>query len=172
MRYKLNLEAPFLAAAALEQKSPSNDGTASFQQSASGRTDIHLRRPSPRERAMGADYSGETMARYISGLEARLVSHLRKHSPRWHQKETSKILKRWSAPQPKPAPRWAPPIDRQAEAKDYAAALLRERLRSRMHKIGDIRIARTLGGYGQVDPLHLIFHGRSTVFQSRKRQKI
>lgn len=113
------------------------------------------------------------MARYISGLEARLGNHIRKYAPRWHQQETDRILRRWSAPQLKPsAPRWAPPTDRSAEAREYAAVLLRERLRSRMHKIADIRIARTLGGYGQVDPLHLLFHSPSTAPQQINRQKL
>lgn len=178
MRYRLNLDAPFLDAGSLDRQPSSknqfrrataNDVAASESVDA----DACLRRPSPRNRAKGVDYSGETMARYISGLEARMTAHFRKHAPDWHRKETQKILRRWSAPQPKaPAPRWAPPIDRQAEAQDYAAALLRERLRARMHRIGDIRIARTLGGHGQVDPLHLIFHDRSTVFKNKNRQKI
>lgn len=173
MRYRLNLEAPFLAASGTAKETPSNDQPARFQKPAADLPpEAHLRRPPVSARAAGADYSGETMARYISGLEARMVVHLRKHAPHWHDRETRKILLRWSAPQFKPAaPRWAPIIDRQAEARDYAAALLRERLHSRMQKIGDIRIARTLGGYGQVDPLHLIFHGRTTAPQHRNRHK-
>jgi len=137
------------------------------------RPNAFLRRPSVADRAKGMDYSGAAMARYVGDLETRMIVHLRKHALRWHQQETQKILRRWQVPQAKPpAPRWAQPIDRQAEARDYAAELLRERVRSRMHKIVDIRIARALGGYRQVDPLHLIFHDRSTVFKQRNRQKL
>lgn len=173
MRYRLNLDAPFLAASTMQSETPSNDQTTQFQKSVADLPpEAHLRRPAVSMRAAGADYSGETMARYISGLEARMAAHLRKHAPRWHDIEIRKILLRWSAPQLKPpAPRWAPRIDRQSEAQDYAAALLGERLRSRMHKIADIRIARTLGAYGQVDPLRLIY-GRSTAPQQGKRQKL
>src|SRR5690606_28340210 len=125
------------------------------------------------ERRAGRDFSGETMARYLHGLEARMTDHIRRHAPRWHQRETQKILLRWSVPQMTPAaPSWAPPVDRQAQARDYAAALLQERIRSRMHRIGDIRIARTLGGHGEVDPLHLIFHGRSTALHNKKTQEM
>lgn len=160
MQRNANITAPFLTVSNPTQ-SPK-----------SANTQTHMSRPSVAERAKGMDYSGETMARYIGGLETRLASHLRKHAPRWHQRETEKILRRWSVPQAKPpAPSWAGAPDRKAEAQDYAAALLRERLRSKLHKITDIRIARTLGGYGQVDPLHLIFHDRSTVFQVKNRQK-
>lgn len=180
-RFRLNLEAPFTRAThdflnlttGIEAdpgfQRPANDladrsaplanaGQASAQ---------HPRRP-PVTQRNAADLRDEAMARYIGGLEARTIAHFRKHAPRWLRHETDKILLRWSAPQPKPAPRWAPAIDRRSEARDYAAALLRERLRARMHRIGEIRIVRTLGGYGQVDPLALIFHDRSTVFREAK----
>lgn len=180
-RYRLNLEAPFTRAADefLNPKTgieadpgfqrPANDlADRTAPQANTGHEPAqHLRRPPVVERN-ASDLKDEAMARYIGGLEARTIAHFRKHAPRWLRHETDKILRRWSAPQPKPAPRWAPAIDRQSEARDYAAALLRERLRARMHRIGEIRIARTLGGYGQVDPLALIFHDRSVVFRETK----
>jgi len=144
-RHRLNLEAPFLQSAssiqALTSRSSFQQAAASEESSQQG-TDVFLRRPSPRNRAKGVDYTGKTMARYIDGLEARMLAHLRKHGPRWHQRETEKILRRWSAPQlPAPAPRWAPPIDRRTQAKEYAAALLNERLRARIDRFGEIRAA-------------------------------
>src|SRR5690606_26800850 len=155
-RYRLNLEAPFLQSA-----NPAHNltSTNSFRRATANdvsswqETDTHLRRPSPRNRAKGVDYTGETMARYLSGLETRLARHIQKHSTRWHEAETRKILRRWSVPQAKPpAPRWAPPPNREKDARDYAAALLRERLRTRMQRLADIRIARTLGDEAQVRP--------------------
>lgn len=144
-RYRLNLETPFLQS---DRSIRHLSGTNSFRRAAANeaqsnqKTDTFLRRPSPRNRGEGGDYTGETMAGYINGLEKRMLAHLRKHSPRWHERETAKILRRWSAPQfHAPAPRWAPPIDRQAAARDYAAALLHERLRTRMDRFGEIRAA-------------------------------
>lgn len=68
-------------------------------------TDRHLSRPSVPERAKGFDYSDKTMTRYISGLEARLIDHMRKHLPRWQAKEASRVLQSWHAPSAKhPAP--------------------------------------------------------------------
>lgn len=134
--------------------------------------DKHLRRVPVPQRAE-ADYAGETMARYINGLEARMVEHMRKHVTHWQNNETRKILRRWSMPGANhPAPSWATPRDVLAEARDYAATLLRQRLASRMGKLGDIRIARYLGGHGEVDPLHLIFHNRSTRLDLKNKQKI
>lgn len=147
-RFRLNLEAPFLQSATLSQTLTSR---VSYQQAAANEVplqqgaDVFLRRPSPQSRAKGIDYTGKTMVRYIDGLEARMLAHMRKHAPHWHRQETEKILRKWSVPQlPAPAPRWAPPIDRRAEAKDYAAALLNERLRTRMDRFAEIRSARLI----------------------------
>ncbi|WP_127144442.1 hypothetical protein [Pelagibacterium montanilacus] len=146
-RYRLNLEAPFLHATSYDYRlSPAKafEQAAAKEGSEGATTDTRLRRPSPQSRAQGVDYAGETMARYVSGLETRLAVHIKKHAPNWLEKEKHKILNRWSAPQPKPAPSWAPPPDREKDARDYANALLKERLRSRMQRLADIRIARTL----------------------------
>ena len=135
-------------------------------------TDRHLARPSVPERAKGLDYTGKTMAQYINGLEARLIDHMRKHAPRWQKKVAARVLQTWHAPTARhPAPSWAASRDAMADANDAAAAILRERLVARMGQIGDIRIARTMGGYRQADPLHLIFHNRSPAMPNRFKQK-
>jgi len=113
------------------------------------------------------------MARYINGLDARLIDHICKHAPRWHAQETRRILLRWSVPgADHPAPSWAMPRNVQADARDYAGQLVRERIVAKMRRLHDIRVARTLGGYGQVAPLHLLFHSPSTAPQQRNRQKL
>lgn len=141
-------------------KTPSNDTGAS------------IRRPPVPERANG-DLGGEALASYINGLESRLIDHMRKHAPRWHDKETRSILNRWHVPQAShPAPSWAAPRDTVKDARDYAATLLKERLTAKMRVLGDIRIARYLGGHKQVDPLHLIFHEKSTVLDNKFKQKL
>ncbi|MCM2396147.1 hypothetical protein NBH19_08650 [Rhizobium sp. S95] len=146
--------------------------TSRILQKPSNQTGTVLRRPSVPERVNG-DLSGEALARYINGLESRLIDHMRKHAPRWHNNETKTILKRWHAPQAShPVPSWAAPRDMVRDARDYAATLLKERLVSRMKTLGDIRIARYLGGHKQVDPLHLIFHEKSTVLDNKFRQKM
>lgn len=135
-------------------------------------TDRHLKRPSVPERAKGLDYAGDTMARYIGGLETRLVDHMRKHLPRWQQQESLRVLNTWHAPGARhPAPSWAAARDARADAADYAAALLRERFTSRLQRLGDIRIARMVGGYKQADPLHLIFHNRAPAVSNRIKRK-
>lgn len=135
-------------------------------------TDRHLARPSVPERAKGLDYSGKTMGNYINGLETRLIDHMRKHAPRWQQKEAVRVLNTWHTPTARhPAPSWARAPDTRADAADYAAALLRERVISRLQRLGDIRIARTLGGYKQADPLHLIFHNRSPAISNKIKPK-
>lgn len=179
-RYRLNLEAPFTRAAhnalyqtADETQRRHDDPSASvsMQTAVEQENEPRLKRVPVGQRGQ-SDFKGDAMVRYIANVEARTIAHFSKHAPRWLNKETDKIMQRWSAPQPKLTPQWAPAIDRQTEARDYAAALLRERLRTRIHRIADIRIARTLGGYGQVDPLNLIFHDRSTVFREPKNSKI
>lgn len=135
-------------------------------------TDRQLARPGVPQRAEGRDLDGKTMARYINGLEARLVDHIRKHVPRWQQQESARVLNTWHAPTAKhPAPSWAAARDARADAADFAAALLRERVIARLQRLGDIRIARTLGGYKQADPLHLIFHNRSPALSNKIRPK-
>lgn len=130
------------------------------------------KRPPVSERQTG-DLSGDALSAYINGLESRLIDHMRRHAPRWHDRETRNVLNRWNAPQAKPpAPGWAAARDTVTEARDYAATLLRERLAAKMHRLGDIRIARYLGGYRQVDPLHLIFHDKSTALGKKFNQKI
>ena len=177
-RYRLNLEAPFTRAAydALRQtteiadaaQQPGNDPAVTALQNGIGQESRAGLKRVPVAQRSQSDFKDGAMVHYIGDLEARTIAHFRKHAPRWLQRETRKIMQRWSAPQPKLVPQWAPAIDRQVEARDYAAALLRERLRTRMHKIGEIRIARTLGGYGQVDPLNLLFHDRATVLREVK----
>lgn len=130
------------------------------------------KRPPARERHRG-DFSGEALSTYINVLETRLIDHMRRHAPRWHDRETRKILNRWNAPQAQhPAPGWAAARDTATAARDYAAVLVRDRLTARMHRLGDIRIARYLGGHQQVDPLHLIFHGKSIQLEATKPRKI
>jgi hypothetical protein len=165
-----------MSADELALRKPSNDTRPleSFSRAASGDllTDRHLARPSVPERAHGRDFSGKTMARYINGLEARLIDHMRKHAPRWQGKEAARVLDRWHRPAANhPAPSWAVSRDAMADAHDAAAAILRERLVARMGKLGDIRIARTLGGYKQADPLHLLFHNRSPAMPNRLKHK-
>ncbi|WP_143530394.1 hypothetical protein [Rhizobium sp. RU36D] len=146
--------------------------TSKLLQSPSNDTGASIRRPPVPERANG-DLSGEALARYINDLERRMIDHMRKHAPRWHNNETKAILKRWNVPQAShPAPNWAAPRDTVRDARDYAATLLKERLTSKMKTLGDIRIARYLGGHKQVDPLHLIFHDKSTVLDKKFRQKM
>lgn len=161
-----------MSADELALRTPSNDTRPleSFARAASPTldTDRHLARPSVPERTKGLDYTDKTMARYINGLEARLIDHMRKHAPRWQNKEAARVLNTWHRPAANhPAPSWAASRDAMADAHDAAAALLRERLIARMSRIGDIRIARTLGGYKQADPLHLIFHNRSPAMPIR-----
>ena len=165
-----------MAADELNLTKPSNDirPAESFARSASPTldSDKHLSRPTVPERQKGLDYSDKTMARYINGLEARLIDHMRKHVPRWQQREAGRVLNTWHQPTAKhPAPSWATARNAMADAHDYAAALLRERLIARMSRIGDIRIARTLGGYRQADPLHLIFHNKSPALPNKIRPK-
>lgn len=165
-----------MSADELALRKPSNDmrPLETFTRAASGDlvADRHLARPSVPERAKGLDYTDKTMARYINGLEARLIDHMRKHAPRWQNKEAARVLATWHRPAANhPAPSWAASRDAMADAHDAAAALLRERLVARMGKLGDIRIARTLGGYKQADPLHLIFHNRSPVLSNRLKHK-
>lgn len=169
---RVGLDAPFIRAASSSlQSKPDTESDLRFQRPANDSvlsgatldfgTDRHLRRPPVPQRER-ADYSGETMARYINGLDARLSDHIRRHAPRWHEQETRRILLRWSVPgADHPAPSWAVPRNVQADARDYAGQLVRERIVARMRRLHDIRIARTLGGYGEVDPLHLLFHKRS-----------
>ena len=172
-RYRLNLEAPFLNAAAdpMQPRPSASADATGFQRPANDVStpaatrsfvvEKHLRRLPAPQRGQ-ADYAGETMARYINGLEARLIDHIRQHAPRWHDAETGRALRRWSIPAANhPAPSWATPRDTLTQARDYAGELVRERIVARMRRVHDIRIARTLGGYGEVDPLHLLFHKRS-----------
>lgn len=183
-RFRLNLDAPFLNAAGDAMRPADPSDTASFQRPANDapasasaatagfNTGRHLRRPSVPERAK-ADYTGESMARYMSGLEARLTDHIRAHAPRWHGDETRRVLRRWSMPgHNHPAPSWATPRDVLADARDYAGHLVRERIVARMRRVHDIRIARTLGGYGEVDPLHLLFHKRPGEVEEKIKKSI
>jgi len=182
-RYRLNLEAPFLRAAADPmQPSASVSSEQTFQRPAndvsarsaktSFDTDKHLRRVPVPQRGE-ADYTGATMTRYIDGLDTRLADHIRKHAPRWHAQETRRILLRWSVPgATHPAPSWAPPRSVEADAREYAGQLVRERIVARLRRVHDIRIARTLGGYGEVDPLHLLFHGRMAGPSKKIRRKM
>ncbi|PWE55007.1 hypothetical protein DEM27_16250 [Metarhizobium album] len=135
-------------------------------------TNTYPKRPSVKQRADG-DLTGDALVAYINGLESRMIQHMRKSAPVWHSRETRKILERWNAPHANhPAPNWAVPRDTIKEARDYAALLLKERLTARMEKLGDIRIARYLGGYKQVDPLHLIFHEKSTSLHQKYKHKM
>lgn len=172
-RYRLNLDAPFLNAASDPNRPVQSTApdAAAFQRPAndlsppdaarSAAVENHLRRLPVPQRA-DADYTGETMARYITGLESRLTEHIRQHAPRWHAQETRRILHRWSMPGANhPAPSWAAPRDVQQDASDYAGHLVRTRIVSRMRRIHDIRIARTLASPGEADPLRRLFHKRS-----------
>lgn len=180
---RVRLDAPFLSAAfdAVLPEPAASSGTG-FHRPANAAApssamrgfdpERHLRRPPVPQRAT-ADYTGATMARYINGLDARLADHIRRHAPRWHDTETRRVLRRWSIPKADhPAPRWAAPRDKLKDARDYAGQLVRERIVARMRRLHDIRIARTLGGYGEVDPLHLLFHKRSAELSKKIRQKM
>lgn len=180
---RVGLDAPFVrAASAPFQPRPDTMPDQGFQRPANDSAlpspasdfsrDRHLRRPGVPQRGR-ADYSGEMMDRYINGLDARLIDHIRKHAPQWHQQETRRILLRWSVPAADhPAPSWAMPRNVQAEARDYAGQLVRERIVAKMRRLHDIRVARTLGGYGQVDPLHLLFHKRSAELAKKNNPKM
>lgn len=158
-RTRLDLEAPFIRAASDPVQSiPAEPADAGFQRPANDSafsiaaqdfgTDRHLRRAPVPQRGQ-ADYSGAAMARYINGLDARLIDHIRRHAPRWHAQETGRILARWSAPgADHPAPSWAPPRNVQAEARDYADQLVRERIVARLQRLHDIRMVRTLEDLG------------------------
>lgn len=149
-----------------------NAESAKLLQAPSNDTAQFPKRPPPEQRQRD-DLSGDALTAYINGLETRLIDHMRRHAPRWHDRETRKILNRWNALQAQhPAPGWAAARDTATAARDYAAALVRDRLTIRMHRLGDIRIARYLGGHQQVDPLHLIFHGRSIQLEATKPRKI
>ena len=106
----------------LAVRRPSNDTIRpleTFGRAASATLDTnrHLVRPSVPERAKGLDHTGKTMAQYINGLEARLIDHMRKHAPRWQQKEAARVLTTWHAPTAKhPAPSWAASRDAMADA--------------------------------------------------------
>ena len=182
-RFRLNLDAPFLRAAdnPMQPKTgpspepsfqrPANDVPAQSPKADFG-TDKHLRRPPVPQRAQ-ADYTGETMARYINGLESRLSDHIRRHASIWHGNETRRVLRRWSMPGANhPAPSWATPRDVLQDARDYAGQLVRGRIVTRMRALQDIRISRTLGGYGEVDPLHLLFHKRPDQPAKTLKQKM
>lgn len=154
-RFRLNLEAPFLRAAASDNPRPTNDR----------KTDDAPRRPPPSERRQG-DLSGTAMTRYLGGLEARLVDHVRRHAPHWHDAETYRVLNRWSAPRAShPAPSWAPPRNVQTEAREYAGQLVRERIAARLQRLHDIRMVRTLTDLGEVSLL------RTPVWQQEVRNK-
>lgn len=179
---RVRLDAPFIraasesvqpmtdAASAQGFQRPANDSVLSGAAPSPG-TESHLRRASVPQRAQ-ADYSGETMARYINGLDARLIAHIRKHAPRWHDAETARVLRRWTIPKADhPAPSWATPRDVQADARDYAGQLVRMRIVAKMQRLHDIRVARTLGGHGEVDPLTPIFHGHSVASREMKPRR-
>lgn len=182
-RYRLNLEAPFLRAAAdpmqpemgvsseLTFQRPANDVPAQSAKADFG-TDRHLRRPPVPQRGQ-ADYGGATMARYINGLESRLTDHISRHAPRWHAQETSRILARWAVPgAAHPAPSWAPPRNVQADARDYAGHLVRERIVARIQRLHDIRLTRTLADLGGVEPQPMRFHSQETAPSKKIRQSM
>lgn len=171
MRFRLNLDAPFNAHSLAPRQSTASEAPPLFEKAAHERSgDQYLRRPTVPQRARGEDFSGEKMARYIGGLEARLAMHLHKQAPRWLERETQKVLLRWSAPQLTPSgPSWAPAIDRAAHAREYATALVAQRLRARMHRLGDIRLSRALDGSARIDPLHRTFEQRA-MLHPRNRQ--
>lgn len=159
-RFRLNLEAPFLRAAAPDNSHPAIDR----------KTDDAPRRPSPSERRQG-DLSGTAMTRYLGGLEARLTDHVRRHAPHWHQAETSRVLNRWSAPRAThPAPSWAPPRNVQAEAREYAGQRVRERIAARFQRLHDIRLVRTLSDLGEVSLLRT--PTRDQKIRNKNRQKL
>lgn len=118
------------------------------------------------------DFKGDAMREYINDLEMRMVGHMRKHAPHWVDKESNRVHWRWTRPALNhPAPHGSTPRDVRQDARDYAAALVKERLVAKMGRLNDIRVARYLGGYKQVDPLHLIFHDRTTDLRKAMKQK-
>ena len=97
------------------------------------------KRPPPSER-MTHDLHGTEMARYVQGLEARLEKHLKRHAPLWQVRETREILARWDKPRnDHPAPGWAVPVDRVAEAANYARHRLGARCDARFKTLSVIR---------------------------------
>lgn len=106
--------------------------------------DTALRRVPVQQRAQ-ADYSGEAMNRYISGLQARLLAHVQRHAPAWQQRETRQILNRWQSPAfAPPPPAGVARRDRMQDASDYAARLVSDRIATRLMKLHDIAVSRRL----------------------------
>lgn len=183
-RYRLDLEAPFLRAAAGDTAQPSTGVSSepSFQRPAndisnpsaktSFDTDKHLRRAPVPQRGQ-ADYSGTSMTRYINGLEARLTDHIHRHAPRWQAKEAGDILLRWSVPgATHPAPSWAPPRNIEVDAREYAGQLVRMRIVARVQRLHDIRLMRTLAEFGGIEPQHVRFQNREPEPSKKIRQKM
>lgn len=116
-----------------------------------------LKRPPVADRKTH-DLNGTAMVAYISNVQKRLTSHLERHAPNWHSRETRKILMRWNAPRADhPAPNWAATMPRDVvrDARNYAASLLKERLEARKSRLESIRLIRNLDGE---KPLRVIFH--------------
>lgn len=180
-RHRLNLDAPFIRAASdAVQSIPSEPAATGFQRPANESappiaaqdfgTDKHLRRLPVPQRGQ-ADYSGAAMARYINGLDARLIDHISRHAPRWHAQETGRILARWSAPGAvHPAPSWAPPRNIVSNARDYAGQLVRMRIVARVQRLHDIRLTRTLAEFGGNKPLCVRFQNREPEPSKKIRQ--
>lgn len=154
-------------AAALNPKSSLHDAERSSSDDVT--TDRYLRRVPVPQRGQ-ADYIGETMARYVNGLEARLVDHIRQYAPYWQAQETRRVLKDWSKPGlHHPAPSWASPRDVLAEARDYAATRLRNRVAAKLNRLNDIRVSRQLDRLVPADPLKQVFHNQSTAAPKLRR---